>query len=405
VNDRAPRQRAIDYGRRCFGSTWFPASVAEAPGRLELIGNHVDYNCGLVLAGAIDRVVAVVAGQSSDRNRIEIAAADVSGDIAEIDVEACRHWRHNCGDVGPDHYVRGVLAALMERGHPVQGGFQVAIAGDVPLGFGMSSSAALCVALVMTLSAGELDPHEIVAVAREAEHRCGNPVGAMDQSASIAGGIILFDGRDDSFTSREPRLDDYVFAVADSGVAHALGASSYAVRVAESREALATIRSCLLPDLPSLGELTPDVWANARSMLADRIEPVQRSRVDHVVSEVDRVRRGVDAIQVSDWIDFGRLMTESGRSSNENYKISHPMVEALVAEMLAIDGVAGARMMGGGEGGPALTLIHRDAVESVGALLDHGYFRNHPSHMSGNRLQVCAFGAGARIESLSQSSG
>lgn len=394
----APRHRAIDHGRHSFGSTWLPGSVAEAPGRLELLGNHVDYNGGLVLAGAIDRVVAVVAGQPPDRDRIRIATADVTRDVAGIDIESCRDWRHDSGPVGPVHYAQGVIATLMAREHPVRGGLELAIAGEVPLGFGMSSSAALCVALTMTLSLHNLESREVVAVAREAEHRCGSPVGAMDQSASIAGGIIVFDGRDASFRPLAPSLGDYVFAVADSGVSHALGESSYPTRVTESHEALALIRSYVLPELTSLGELAPDAWAKARALLGDRLVAAQRLRIEHVVTEVERVRRGVNAIDVSDWIEFGRLMTESGRSSNENYEISHPDVEALVAEMLAIDGVAGARMMGGGEGGPALALIHRDAVAHVGEVLNRGFFRNHASHLVGDRLQVCRFGPGARME-------
>lgn len=396
----APRQRAIAHGRRSFGSGWRPASVVEAPGRLELLGNHVDYNGGLVLAGAIDRVVAVVAGHDADDDSIQFTAADLSENVVSIEIGACRDWRHRDGAVGPSHYVRGVLASLLAREHPVGSGLHLSGSGDVPLGFGMSSSAALCVALAMTLSATELEPSELIAVARDAEHRCGSPVGAMDQSAAVAGGVILFDGRDASYSSISPDLGSHVFAVADSGVRHALGQSSYSARVAESQEALNIIQSLVLPDLQSLGELEPDVWASVRNDLADRLSPVHVSRVEHVVTEVERVRRGIEAVNASDWDRFGQLMTESGISSNELYEISHPDVEALVAELLAIDGVAGARMMGGGEGGPALALIDREALTDARGILSRGYFQNHPSHLDGERLQACSFGPGARMETL-----
>ncbi len=394
--DSTPRERAIRFGQDHFADAWRPDRVAEAPGRLELLGNHVDYNGGLVLAGAIDRVVAIVSANRGPGGRVDIVAGDVSSEVAAIDVADCRDWHASAGPIGPFDYARGVMAALLARGHEIRDGQRLSIAGNVPLGFGMSSSAGLCVALVLTLARTEPSPVEIVAIAREAEHRCGSPVGAMDQSASVAGGVILFDGRDDSFATLEPDLGDYVFAVADSGVTHAVGASSYPVRVAESREALGVIRDSVIPDLLTLGELPAKRWREVRSDMSGRLTPRLLQRVDHVVSEVARVLLGLKAVQSADWPRFGGLMSESGQSSNLVYEVSHPLVEELVAEMNAIDGVVGARMMGGGEGGPALALIHREAVANVAATLEGGFFGRHPSHLSGDRLQVCAFGPGAR---------
>ncbi|MDQ3654156.1 MAG: hypothetical protein M3457_03625 [Chloroflexota bacterium] len=392
-----PQERADQHGCQAYGSDWQPTLLAQAPGRLELLGNHVDYNGGLVLAGAIDRIVAIVSADGDDSETIAMVAGDVSAEVASIPVEACRDWHATSTAIGPFDYARGVIASLLARRQEIHGGRQLSIAGNVPLGFGMSSSAGLCVALVMTLASTELTTRDIVAIAREAEHRCGSPVGAMDQSASVAGGVILFDGRDASYSVLEPELGDYVFAVADSRVTHALGTSSYPVRVAESQEALDIIRSSKVPDLASLGELGPDQWNTIRPDLADRLTDRLRQRVDHVVSEVARVRLGVEAVQAADWDAFGRLMTESGQSSNRNYEISHPKVEELVDELNAIDGVAGARMMGGGEGGPALALIHHDALPDIAATLERGFFRRNPSHLQGDRLQVCSFGPGAKI--------
>jgi galactokinase len=364
---------------------------------LELIGNHVDYNGGLVLAGAIDRVVAIAAGGQTEAGDIELTAGDVSTHIHRISIEACRDWRNDSGNSGPREYTCGVIAALLASDRNVRSGMQLSIAGNVPLGFGMSSSAALCVALVMTLSPAPLDKREVVLVAREAEHRCGSPVGAMDQSASVAGGIILFDGATTTFTSMQPDLANYVFAVADSGVRHALGESSYPIRVRESQDALTWLQNYVSDDLGAIGELAPDVWAGVSPEARADLGPMLERRVDHVVGEVDRVRKAVVAIDQSDWTAFGSLMTESGRSSDINYEISNPKVEELVQLLLAQDGVAGARMMGGGEGGPALALIHRDALPKVASALEVGFFRHNPSHLDGDRLQVCVFGPGARM--------
>ena len=124
--------------------------------------------------------------------------------------------------------------------------------------------------------------------------------------------------------------------------------------------------------------------------------PTLTRRVQHVVSEVQRVREGRAAAEAGDWTRFGELMTESGRSSSLDYEISHPLVDELVAEILAVDGVLGARMMGGGEGGPALALVHADAIPELRARLTAGYFQRQESHLKGERLLEASFGRGAR---------
>ncbi|HYI25015.1 MAG TPA: galactokinase family protein [Thermomicrobiales bacterium] len=396
-----PRDRAVSLGSHAYGASWHPNVVAEAPGRLELLGNHVDYNGGLVLAGAVDRVLAIASDPNGSPRLVQLVAGDVSSEVLSLEIESRRDWRRQLGESGgPASYTSGVIAALLAHGHPVNDGMRLAITGSVPLGFGMSSSAALCVALVLTLGGGDIGDREIVTLAREAEHRRGSPVGAMDQSASVAGGIILFDGATTSSTPIHPELGDLVFAVADSGVEHELSTSSYPRRVEESAEALRVLRQAAFPELGSLGQLSPADWTTSRERDVDGLTSTLRKRVDHVVSEVDRVRDGVSAVERSDWAAFGALMTASGHSSNVNYEISHPLVEELVARMNALDGVLGARMMGGGEGGPALALMHRDAVPDVRAVLERDFFQRHVSHLEGDRLQACAFGPGAWLTRL-----
>jgi galactokinase len=388
------RKRIIENGQAAFASTWTPENWVMAPGRLELLGNHVDYNGGLVLAGAIDRVVAIGVAQYASRRGLAFVAGDVSPAPFEIDPSIARDWRGDGASTGPREYALGILAALTERAIQVLDGAELSIAGNVPLGFGMSSSAGLCVALTLALARAELSQADIVAVAQEAEHRAGSPVGAMDQSASVAGGVILFDGSDTSFRRLEPDLGLHVFAVADSGVHHAIGTSSYPERVRESQLALSLIQEHAIADLKSLGELMPDQWLaiHEKGILND----VLTRRVEHVVSEVERVRQGVDAVEGADWKRFGSLMTASGRSSATSYDISHPRVEELVADLVATPGVCGARMMGGGEGGPALALLHRDVIDDVADALERGYFARYPSSPVRDRFQVCVFGEGAR---------
>ncbi|MDQ4044881.1 MAG: hypothetical protein M3173_05465 [Chloroflexota bacterium] len=388
-----------DAGKQAFGPQWQPAQVATAPGRVELLGNHVDYNGGLVLAGAIDRVIRAVGGRANvDEDTLLLHAPDVSADIVEVSIS------HPVIDdpeaqTTPGDYLTGIVQALREARVPARGGQAIVVAGDVPVGFGMSSSAALCVSLTLLVAGAPMEKASIVTVARHAEHLTGAPVGAMDQSASVAGGVILFDGSTNDVEPLNPALGDHVFAVANSGVHHALSESQYPQRVRESRDALELIRANANVAIQSLGELTPEQWGAIASRGPDWLAPTLRKRVQHVVSEVERVREGVKAIRSGDWPWFGELMTASGRSSAEEYEISHPVVEELVSLLHDQPGVLGARMMGGGEGGPALALLHRDAVERVREVLAREFF--DPRRMdAADAFEICSFGAGARIEDL-----
>jgi galactokinase len=273
----------------------------------------------------------------------------------------------------------------------------MAIAGDVPIGFGVSSSAALCVALALALAEGFAGPEEVVLLAQEAEHRAGTPCGTMDQSASVAGGVIAFDGATLGVERLSPSLGDLVFAVADSGVERALSASSYPLRVEESRRALAFARNALgqseeIPHLAALSQTQLD-----ELLRRDALPGPLARRARHVVEETARVAAGRAAMMAGEWARFGALMTASGRSSATLYEISHPRVEELVAEALQVDGVLGARMMGGGEGGSALILAPRDAVSRLERALRHGYYARHGMAQRGGLLHICAFAPGARL--------
>jgi galactokinase len=181
------RERAVRAARGVFGRAWKPDGVAIAPGRIELLGNHVDYNGGPVLAAAIDRFIVVALAREHGRKQtVRVIAAD-----------ALAGWRNSSPPPRSLDYVRGLLAGLQAR-EPTSLTSRlpasIAIAGDVPIGFGVSSSAALCVSLALALDDGFSSPEEVVLLAQEAEHRAGTPCGTMDQSASISGGVIAFDG-------------------------------------------------------------------------------------------------------------------------------------------------------------------------------------------------------------------
>jgi galactokinase len=392
------KDRAIAAARSALGHAWEPEGWTIAPGRIELIGNHIDYNGGPVLAGAIDRVIVVGMGPGDDPQNIRVVTPDVSSETSAVHPNTIGAWHATTDDTGSVVYVKGIVAALTERKIPYRTGVALTVAGNIPPGFGMSSSAAFCVASILALAKDDVTPSEIVAIAREAEHRAGSPVGAMDQSASVAGGVILFDGTDASYTAIEPDLGDYVFAVADSGVDRSLRTSSYGARVEESNEARAIIGRELGVDLPSLAAITDDQWQTVESTMEGQLGDRLLRRVRHVVSETRRVRDAEIALRASNWRAFGQLMNASGDSSAGDYEISHPRVEELVHELRGMEGVLGARMMGGGEGGPALALLHRDVAESVAHALEHGFYARHRLPGGGSRFQICVFGPGAHQE-------
>lgn len=390
--------RAVMAGHKAFGERWTPERFAVAPGRIELLGNHVDYNGGPVLAAAIDRFIVVAASAVVGDKTMRAVAADVPGEPAEsVDAATLFDWRNPSPPPEVFDYLRGLLAAaLAPPDQNLNLPSCLAIAGDVPIGVGVSSSAALCVALTLALFDG-LEPKEIVLRAQEAEHRAGTPCGTMDQSASLAGGVIAYDAATLDFERLDPDLEDNVFIVADSGVDRSLSTSSYPQRVEEGKEALRLANEGLGQTLANLAELSHDQLSalRRRQILPD----VLVRRAQHVVEETARVAAGREAMSAGDWDSFGRLMTASGRSSATLYEISHPRVEELVADMLAVDGVLGARMMGGGEGGSALALVREDAVDRLEAILRSGYYGRYGMGRQGELLYPCVIAAGAtRIE-------
>lgn len=396
MNHEALKHRAAKAGVAGFGADWAVDGWSIAPGRIELIGNHTDYNGGPVLAGAINRVIVVGSGTIDRATDIGLVAADISGEAQFCQPFTLSNWRAGDDDHGPIVYVKGIVAALIARGIPFRSGVGLAVAGDIPPGFGMSSSAAFCVATILALTIDNIEPYELVAIAREAEHRAGAMVGAMDQSASVGGGVIRFDGRDNTFSRIAPDLGDYVFAVADSGVSRSLRTSAYGDRVRETTEAREIIASEYGLDLPNLAAVEPH-WDAILPSLDRHLSPVLLARVRHIVTETRRVNDAAMAVDAGDWQCFGELMSESGASSAGDYDISDPVVEALVAHLKSQPGVLGARMMGGGNGGPALVLLHSDAVESVRTSLG-SFYEQHPVSDPVNAFQVCVFGPGAHRE-------
>jgi galactokinase len=332
-----------------------------APGRVNLIGEHVDYSEGFVLPLAIDRATVVAAAPRDDR-RVRIRSLD-RDETAEFDLDA--------PDPQPagawSDYARGVALALGRR-IPLAGA-DLALRTTVPIGAGLSSSAAFELAVglaLVTLSGAALSPHELAHAAQEAENGfVGLRSGIMDQLASAYGvrdHALLIDCRTEEI-SPVPLPGSAAIVVADTGVKHELASSAYNDRRAQSEEAARRFGVRTLRDV-SVAE-----FARRSATLP---EPLRR-RARHVVGENARVLAAVVALREGDVAAAGALMYASHESLRDDYEVSAPELDVLVDAARPVDGVYGARMTGGGFGGSVVALVRRDAVGSLAQALEMAY--------------------------------
>ena len=330
-----------------------------APGRVNLIGEHTDYNDGFVLPLAIDRHVALRIRPRSDRLVVlstSLERQPVVFDPATSERPVIGHW---------SSYLLGVLAGYRGLGCEPPG-FEADVGGTLPVGAGLSSSAALEVATAVaieTLCRSTLEPLDRALLCQRAEHDyAGVPCGIMDQFAVCfgrAGHALLIDCR--SRQVRHVPLDPAVrVLVFDSGVRHRLADGDYAVRREQCRQACAGLGVASLRDLdglPATASLPPPLEARAR----------------HVVTENVRVAAFVAALEARDWVAAGRLMKESHHSLAVDYEVSCPELDTLVALAERLPGVFGCRMTGGGFGGCVVALVAADHATEAGQMLAQAY--------------------------------
>jgi len=357
--DSALRDRAAEAFARVFSGS--PQVFSTAPGRVNLIGEHTDYNEGFVLPVAIDRSTMVAAKSISGSNfRV------VSDDFGETD-EFCLADLPARSDKIWANYIRGIVAALVARGHR-PGGAELAIAGDVPIGGGLSSSASLEIAVaqaLLSLDGQRIDPIELARIGQEAESDfVGCPCGIMDQLTAVRarrGHALQIDCR--SLDMRLAALpSDTAVVVVDSGVRHANNDGRYALRRRECEEAARHYGVASLRDLESAA--LPTV----------KDAPLLARRARHVVSENDRVLGAATALESGDLETLGHLMAESHLSMRDDFEISVPPIDRLVEIATAcLDGQGGARMTGGGFGGSIVIICRPARVEALRTEIERSY--------------------------------
>ncbi|MHC4984605.1 MAG: galactokinase [Planctomycetota bacterium] len=354
-------QATIERFRERFGRE--PAGAVAAPGRVNLIGEHTDYNDGFVLPIAIERDTAAVFAPREDRIvRFVSAQADES---AEIDLSGALA----AGEPAWANYSIGVAAGLVQRGAPI-GGADIFFDSDVPLGGGLSSSASLEVATAMALlggTKGDIPDAELATICQMAEHNfAGTPCGIMDQSIAImgqAGRALLLDCRD-SHTQQIPFDNpDLVLLVADTQVKHELSDGGYAARRDQCYVAAEKLGVKMLRDADH-----DQVAAGA-----DKLSEKELMRVRHVVGEIERTLEAVGALEAGDYERFGHLMVGSHDSLRDDYEVSCEELDAIVEFACGCEGVFGARMTGGGFGGCAIILVAADHAEAVTTSVGDGF--------------------------------
>jgi galactokinase len=357
-------ERTAALFARCFGHP--PRWVVAAPGRVNLIGEHTDYNDGFVLPMAIQRYV-VIAADANPSRQVTLHSV-TTGETASFNV------RPKVERGAPDwsNYVRGVIAGFQGRKRQV-GGFDAVIESTLPYGGGLASSAALEVATATLLEAmvgAVLDPIEKALLCQQAEHDfAGVPCGIMDQFTSILARenhALLLDCRSRT-TTPVPLTDPAVTVlIVNTNIRHKLAESEYAKRRSRCEEAARVLKVAALRDA------TLDLLKAARRQM----EPVVFRRARHVISENERTLQAAQAIQASDWAKVGELMYASHTSLREDYEVSCPELDAVVEiaqEMGAAAGVIGCRMTGGGFGGCAVSLVKTEAVQQITRKLDELY--------------------------------
>ncbi len=325
-----------------------PEIMARAPGRIEFIGNHTDYNGGTVLGAAIDRGVWVaLAGRDDNQRRF---VSDYRPDVVEIPATA--ELKKLSGDTSWVNYPCGVLFALPQFGLTIPAGFDYAAVSDLPPGAGLSSSAAIEMASALAfleLTHQRPERETVVKAARLAENNfVGVPCGILDQGVSGFGQkdqLVFIDCRGPRFAT-VPLPNGAHFWIFNTHTKHALVDGLYAARHRECMEAAKAL------GVPLLADVSPEQFAAS----AGGLDPVVRKRAQHIVEEIARVDACVRALRRNDLTEVGRLLTASHRSSQTLFENSTAELDLLVETLTGVAEVYGARLTGGGFGGAVMAL-------------------------------------------------
>lgn len=350
-------QDTTAYFEKSFGSA--PQKTVLSPGRINIIGEHIDYNDGFVLPAAIDKIICF-AFEKNNTNTSKIIAIDL-GEEFEVDLTK----EIKLSDVVWTNYVLGVIKQLQDNGFSFEG-FNCVFSSNIPVGSGLSSSAALeCgmiygIAALFDLTIAKVD---IALMGQKAEHWVGINCGIMDQFSSVHGlenKVIKLDCNTLEFEYHNADFKDYSLVLFDSNVKHSLFTSEYNTRRLECEEGLAVIKS-YFPEVKSFRDCTETQLLS----IQDKMNPIVFKRVHFVVKEISRVIRACEALDSGNIALLGQLLFETHDGLSQEYEVSCEELDMLVETAKKDDFILGSRLMGGGFGGCTINLIQKGYENEV----------------------------------------
>ena len=360
----------LDKFKELFGDTE-GVNVYFAPGRVNMIGEHTDYNGGHVFPCALS-LGTYAAARKRDDSKLNFYSINfeksgvMESDIHDIKPEDAAGWTN---------YPKGVIWAFSERGMKLDRGMDFVIYGNIPNGSGLSSSASLEVLtgfVLRDLYGFDVSNTELALIGQYSENNFnGMNCGIMDQFASAMGKkdhAIFLNTADLSFEYAPLVLNDAKIVVTNSNVKHSLVGSEYNVRRNECETALKELQKVI--DIKTLGDLSEEEFEANKSAIKD---PVRMKRAKHAVYENQRTVKAVEALKNNDIDTFGKLMNASHVSLRDDYAVSCDEIDVLVEEAWKIPGVIGSRITGGGFGGCTVSIVKNDAVEEFKEKLGNAY--------------------------------
>ena len=336
--------------------------IFAAPGRVNLIGEHTDYNGGHVFPCALSFNTYALTAKRND-GKIRLFSADfehkgiMEADLSRIAYDKAQDWAN---------YPLGVLWVLLKREYPITNGFDILFCGDVPRGAGLSSSASIELATAVALNALfdlRIPNFELSKIGQEAENKfVGMNCGIMDQFASAMGKenhAILLDCNTLNYRYAPLDLDGVYILLCNTNKPHNLIESKYNERRSQCEHALSQLQEQL--PIKALGELSEETFEKYKNFITD---PVERKRAKHAVYENQRALLAVQKLQEGNLASFGKLMNASHISLRDDYEVTGPELDAMAAAAWEQPGVLGARMTGGGFGGCVVALVQKENVET-----------------------------------------
>jgi galactokinase len=370
-----------------------PSVISRAPGRLEILGNHTDYNDGIVLSCAVEQHTSFAVAPARDKKICRIKDykydSEASFDLDDIDNPKPGEWAN---------YLKGVISELNKRGIFVDG-VDVVMNSTVPLSAGMSSSAAMEVGFSFALKEIfniKLDKTEWARIGQGVENNyLGVSTGLLDQFSSIYGekdALIMSDFRTDEVVKTVKLPPGYVFVVANSMEKHDLVDSEYNVRRRDCENAAAKLHAAD-NSIKALRDVSMKQLEKLKELLTQR----EYLHAKHIVGECERVAKGVELLEKGEVKAFGQLLFESHESSRVNFENSTPRLDYLVELAKSIPGCLGARLSGGGFGGISIHLVEEEQADTYGKRLAAAF-----KLQTGDEPQIikCAIGQGAAVNRI-----